>query len=198
MAPVARHREEVLNVEFAMMLTQSGVSAAPEQVVQRSRRTRRMPDVLLDLLGLRCVIEGKYADASQARETVLTDARRRVEQGVAHLALALIYPSDLRAVDFVELREALRTATFTFAVVTFANFLRDPTWEHGTLDDVLAVLRRSHQELLSDDVVSHAVETLQEGMAGLTRLITDHPSAADRLITVVGILEPDDEGDEDA
>jgi len=78
----ARHREEVLNTVLAACIAKRGVEADPETILQRGR-TR--PDVIAIFRGLRCGIEGKVADVPNAKEVVLADGRKRVEQGVAHL-----------------------------------------------------------------------------------------------------------------
>jgi hypothetical protein len=60
--------------------------------------------------GLRCGIEGKVADANQAKSVVLGDARERINQGIAHLAIAVVYPTQLRSIAFDRLQSELNSA----------------------------------------------------------------------------------------
>ena len=94
-----RHREEVLNTVLAACLGSLGAEADPETILKKGRAR---PDVIANVRGLRCALEGKIADAPQARTAVIADARRRIDQGVAHLAIAVVYPAELAHVPFRE------------------------------------------------------------------------------------------------
>jgi hypothetical protein len=85
-----KHREEVLNVVLATCLSGRGIEADPETIL---RRGRSRPDVIALFRGLRCGIEGNVADANQAKSVVLEDARERINQGIAHLAVAVEGPT---------------------------------------------------------------------------------------------------------
>jgi hypothetical protein len=91
----ARQREEVLNVTLASLIAARGVPASPETITQK-----KMPDVIATFRGLRCAIEGKTGDVTNAQGVVSADARRRVEQGIAHLAIGVVYPKELRSTEF--------------------------------------------------------------------------------------------------
>lgn len=145
------HREEVLNVVFAECLVRYGVSADPETV-----RKRHLPDVVFDFRGLRCVIEGKHGDAAQARRKVAAQAMGRVETGLAQLAIAVLYPSELKNVSFEKLPRLLVDSEFEFAIATESG-LTD--WHAGGIGLILAELRRAQETLARDDVVQQiAVE----------------------------------------
>jgi hypothetical protein len=104
---------------LAICLGAQGVGADPETILHHGRHR---PDVLATFRGLRCAIEGKVADSSNARAQVLTDARGRIENGIAHIAIAVVYPTGLRSVEFSELRSALNTAQLDFLVLTEAGY----------------------------------------------------------------------------
>ena len=90
-------REEVFNVILAQILEEHGVISAPERIIKaRPGMTRRMPDVLVYFRGLRLIIEGKVEDAPNAEESALNAARQRVEDGLAHIGVAVVYPMLLR------------------------------------------------------------------------------------------------------
>ena len=69
-----RNREEVVNTQLAVLISKLGVVADAETI--HLHGTHR-PDVLFRLRGLRVVIEGKFADVSNAEQVVLGDARNR-------------------------------------------------------------------------------------------------------------------------
>src|SRR3972149_1219464 len=88
-------RQEVLNVLMAQLLEERGIIAAPEQILKDPFGRRRMPDVLVDYQGLRLVIEGEF-DTRTARDKACQSALNRVEEGIAHIAMALVYPAVLK------------------------------------------------------------------------------------------------------
>ena len=78
-----------------------------------------MPDVLVDFQGLRLAIEEEFAARSRggveaAERRAIQAALRRVKQGIAHIGVALIYPSRLRTLAFSKLKEELAQASFGF------------------------------------------------------------------------------------
>jgi len=177
-----KHREEVLNVVLATCLSSRGIEADPETIL---RRGRTRPDVIALFRGLRCGIEGKVADTSQAKSVVLGDARTRINQGIAHLAIAVVYPTPLRSVAFDRLQAELNSAVFEFSVLTDAD--SQEAWHAGGINEIVAELRRAHDVIVRDDVLQQAVGTLNVGLAEVSSALLNNKSACDRLIRVLGI-----------
>ncbi|MBU0508557.1 hypothetical protein KKH27_06970 [bacterium] len=184
-----RHREEVVNVYLAMCLRELGISAAGEQIEVVAGK-HAMPDVLLDFKGLRCMIEGKYADVPDAQTVVLAQAVERVEAGIAHMALAVVYPPELRETRQDELAEKLSAVQMKFGLCTIARYV-EIEWHHGGVRNVLDLIRRGHAELLEDDVVARSVAALKAGMEGLVSIFFGHPAAVDKIAAHIGITEPE-------
>lgn len=181
-----RQREEVLNVTLATLIASRGMSAAPETITKK----HQMPDVILTFRGLRCALEGKNDDVPNARDVVASDASKRVEQGIAHLAVGVVYPKPLRSTAFAGLPEAMNKATYEFVVFTEVG---PGEWRSGGVDDILDELRRAHELLVRDDVVARAVDHLKLGMAAVSDALLDHPAVCDRLIDVLGIGEAEED-----
>jgi hypothetical protein len=176
-----RHREEVLNTVLATCIGRRGVDADPETIL-RSGRSR--PDVMAVMRGLRCAIEGKVADTQNAESVVVADAKKRLDQGVAHLAIAVVYPTALRTTAFGELPAALSAAILKFSVLTDSEKL---IWHEGAVNEILAELRRAHDIIVRDDVLQQAVDTLNIGLAEVTSALIGSRGTCDRLIKVLGI-----------
>jgi len=176
-----RHREEVLNTVLAACLGSRGADADPETILKRGRVR---PDIIANVRGLRCALEGKIADAPQAETTVLSDARRRIDQGIAHLAIAVVYPAALARIPFKNLPQELSAATLKFAVLTDAG---EDAWHDGGINNIMAELRRAHDIIVRDDVLQAAVNTLQLGLAEVSSALLDNHGACDRLIHVLGV-----------
>jgi hypothetical protein len=177
----ARHREEVLNTILAICLGAQGADADPETIL---RRGRQRPDVLATFRGLRCAIEGKVADTAAARAEVLTNASERIEQGIAHIAIAVVYPKELRTTEFPKLRAALNIAPLDFLVLTEAGY---SAWRVGGIEEIFAELRRAHEVIVRDDVLQAAVDTLNIGLTEVADSLLDHSGTCDRLIALLGV-----------
>ena len=186
-----RHREEVLNTVLAEVIVARGLNASPKSI---GNHGKQRPDVIIPFRGLRCVVEGKVADVPNAREIVLYDATGRVEKGIAHLAIAAVYPKALRGTAFPELLEALSRAQLNFAVYSE----RGPSeWRTGGVDDILAELRRAHETLARDDVVQEVAKKLDAGLQEVAQILFDDVAVCDRLIGLLGIGERASEHEEE-
>jgi hypothetical protein len=175
------HREEVFNTVLAACLATHGVDADPETIL---RKGRSRPDVMAKLWGLRCAIEGKVADVPQAERAVLADAQSRIEQGVAHVAIAVVYPAMIRNVEFSKLAREIAGTVLTFAVLTESEA---GAWHHGGVTEIVAELRRAHDVIVRDDVLQQAVDTLNIGLAEVADALLSSRGACDRLIGLLGV-----------
>lgn len=177
-----KHREEVLNVVLATCLSSRGIEADPETIL---RRGRSRPDVIALFRGLRCGIEGKVADANQAKSVVLGDARERINQGIAHLAIAVVYPTPLRSIAFDRLQSELNSAVLEFSVLTDAD--GKEAWHAGGINEIVGELRRAHDVIVRDDILQQAVGTLNIGLAEVASALLNNKAVCDRLIRVLGV-----------
>lgn len=190
-----RQREEVLNVKLAECICERGMAAAPENILNTSR-ARAMPDVIVSVSGLRCMIEGKMGDVQNARALVEEDARERVASGIAHLAVAVVYPAPLRTTPFPALKTSIAQATLDFLVCSEAM---TGNWKQGNLDAILDELRRAYDVLVADDVLNRSVERLQAGMQDLVDVLSSQRVAGLRLADLLGVYQETGEvGDADS
>lgn len=190
-------REEVLNVVLAGLLDDRGLLSLPETIRRAvSGRGRTLPDVTVaDLHGVRIVIEGRI-DGSGVPDSLLQDARQRVEQGVSAICLAVLYPSDLRNVSSLPtLRNRLEHAELRARVISEGS---DGDWSVTTVDGLAEILRSSYDLLVSEDVVLSAVEELTGAIDSASEIIASAPAAPTRLRALLGVAEghPEPDGDE--
>jgi len=182
------YREEVFNVLLALLLHERGVVTAPEQSLREAiEQRRRVPDVLVVYRGLRTVIEGKVADKAGADEKAIEQARDRVNSGIAHVGIALLYPAAIRKTpSFSELQGFLSTCTFKVAVCSETG---ETGWTEGGLDYLADVLRGTFEQLVREDAVVKAVDVLNAGIEGFARLVFTSPATVDRAADILGIRE---------
>jgi hypothetical protein len=111
-----RVREEVFNVVLAQLLSRRGLVAVPEGMDRGGRR----PDVVVNFYGLRLIIEGKV-DERGAESHLAEQAEGRLEDGLGHVVLAVLYPRELREQDPESLEKALEGASFRVRVFSEAG-----------------------------------------------------------------------------
>jgi hypothetical protein len=150
-------RQEVFNVILAQLLQERGVVVAPESILYTgAQRARQMPDVIVHFQGLRMAIEGEV-EAPNARDKAIASAARRVETGVAHIGIGVVYPASLRTVEFEHLKEALAQARLEIAVATEAG---SGGFTTGDVNYLERLLRSTFEQLVKEDVVAEAVALL--------------------------------------
>jgi len=179
------YRQEVFNVLLAQLLQERGVITAPEDVLKATaKRGRRAPDVIVNFQGLRTALEGEVSDQPDASSRALDSARRRVEEGIAHIGVAIVYPAALRRVAFDSLKSQLENSLLGMAVVTEAE---ETGFTEATIDSLSGALRRAFDQLVQEDVVVRAVAALEAGVNGFAGVVKDRPGTAIRLAEILGI-----------
>jgi hypothetical protein len=137
---------------LAATIVARGLNASPESIRNHGRER---PDVIIVFRGLRCVIEGKVDDVPNAKALAVADASSRVEKGIGHLGIAVVYPSGLRNIAFPDLLAAISQVKLEFSVGSERGPRR---WRMGGVDDILDELRRAHETLARDDVVQEVAQ----------------------------------------
>lgn len=184
---IGGYREEVLNVLLAQLLDEQSIISAPEKSLRQPDKGRKVPDIIVLFQGLRTVIEGKVDDHPGAAEEVINDVRQRVEQGIAHIGIAVLYPATLRQVNFHSLKSELSQITLGIAICSEAG---ESGWTEGNLNHLGALLRRTFDQLIEEDVVAQAVAALEAGVEKFAQAVAGLPAAIERSADVLGIGEP--------
>jgi hypothetical protein len=192
MTTVHRHREEVLNTILAETLYEYGVEASPETIKSKGKEK---PDVIFAFRGLRCVIEGKYADVAAAKNVVLKDAQGRLDTGLAQIAIAVVYPNAIRKFAFAKLNEAMKATELEFQLLS-ENGGTD--WKSGTVEAILAELRHVQEVLAKDDIVQEVASQLSERLEGVAKIFIGYPAICDKLTAILGVGKPATEKTVDA
>jgi hypothetical protein len=171
-----RQRQEVVNVVLAQLLAKRGLLAAPEQVHHPVSTETMLPDVIVDYHGLRMAIEAEFnIHGSIADRNAYAKAKERVDTGLAHIGLAVVYPAALQTASFASLPAALTRATLRYAIVTEVNApetqlnlfdAKDftPAMVQGSVDDLVDMIHRSYSDLAREDTVTRRSRRLSEAL----------------------------------
>lgn len=183
-----RNREEVINTQLAILISTMGVKADAETIHMHGSQR---PDVLFQLRGLRVVIEGKVGDNTNADKLVTEDARKRVISGFAHLAVAVIYPIDLRTTSTNKILNTLEEAQLKYKIISEIG--ESENWYEGRPTSLMDALRRTQESLAQDDLVEKTAKSLHVQLSGVARLWMGQEGACDRLSKLLGINPPKNE-----
>jgi hypothetical protein len=189
---VPRYRQEVLNVLLAQLLGERGVAAVPETILTYGvNRQRGMPDVLVEFQGLRVAIEGEV-EAATAQDKALESARDRVENAIAHIGVAVVYPGHLRQLVFATAKADLASSNLQIAIVTESGATG---FVQGNVDYLERALRGAFEQLVREDVVVQAVQEIDAAVERFASAVTFTSGNVSRLADILGIRELDESPD---
>jgi hypothetical protein len=188
-----------MNVLLAQLLQERGLVAAPEQVFKQPLRSISLPDVIVDFQGLRLAIECEFGRDGTAKKVAYRAAQNRVEQAIAHIGIAIVYPAKLRTVAFDRAKLELQESALQYAIATetaithtgvqLALFEKGelPSFSVGTIDDLADSLRRSYEQLVKDETLDRAVDLLETGIANCLTALRVQPATTERLSQALGV-----------
>lgn len=201
-----KYRQETVNVVLAQVLRDRGLVASPEQVIHHSHGQIRLPDILVDYHGLRLGLECEFESAGgDAFGKAYRKATQRVEEGIAQIGVAVVYPADIQGTPFETLAAALGEARLTFAIVSeiahpdtqmnlFGVDTIDVPWIHGNVDNLVADIQRSYTELAEESTVDRAVELIESSIGRVVWATDLQPATAQRILSEIGIGDVPTEG----
>lgn len=179
-------REEVFNVFLAILLSERGIVSIPENIRRISSRTRRIPDITItEFWGIRVIIEGRIFESAAIEETLILDARRRIEEGLSPVCIAVLYPPEIRYVGWNQIKETLANTHLRIKVLTDIS---EEEWYDTDVDGLSAVLRRTYEILVRDDVVKNSVELLKESIENSAIYFYGSPAIPQRFRSIIGIF----------
>lgn len=193
-------RQEVLNVLLAQVLAERGVIAAPEQILaEPSSQATRLPDVIVDFNGLRLAIEAEIGNDEGSKAAAFNKAQERVYEGLAHIGVAVAYPTSLRETAFARAKDELETTRMDFCVLTEVNLPETqrllfgseepPVFMTGTVQDLAEAIRRSYEGLVADTTLQCAVERIGTSIGVFLAAMNAQPASPRRLARTLGMAQ---------
>lgn len=183
------YRQEVFNVFLAQILQERGVISVPERVIKAvlsKTEQRRMPDIMVNFMGLRTVIEGEVNDQPDAKNRALESAAKRVEDGIAHIGVAVIYPAFLRQLELSQLKPQMAECQYEVAVVAESEF-GERGFNSGDVNYLAEILRKTFDQLVKEDVVSQAVALIDAGIDQIASAVRHCPGFVPNAAQALGI-----------
>lgn len=164
-------REENFNVLLAELLTEKGLKALGE-VVLRKKGARPEPDVLIELNGVRIVIEGKKVGMWDA---LVEQCKERLDNNVCDLCVMVEY-ADIKLRKLVpnqlDVKDALLKGKFNIGFLSYVDRAGLDRWMAVTpkpekyvdvgFDDLLTYLMSAYSRVVKEDIMGPVIKRMNE------------------------------------
>lgn len=190
-------REEALNVLLAELLAERGLKALGEVILKKGR-----PDVLLDVNGVRIIIEAKKAGK---RQELQKNCVGRLDKGMCDICVMVEYVSlNLSSLNpsMSDLKEALLKGTYNVGFMTYIHRIGLEKWiENFTpkikrefylsidFQEFVTYLMSAYEYTVQEDIVTPVVEKLKDVVDNFSRAILSQGIDATRLKEVLELKE---------
>lgn len=161
--------ETKLNVLLGRMLSKEiGLRATSEYISRKNR-----PDVIVYVNGLRVVIEGSYSRADAEN-----DVRKRIEEGIGDLGLALFYREHFpQNLPDSQLEEKLRNSIFEVRLIvpediseTLLRYFTSKKitskwvteWMEAKIADLATILSEATQFVIREEDINQSIKEINE------------------------------------
>lgn len=164
-------REENFNVVLAELLTERGLKALGE-VVLRRRGGRPEPDVLIELNGVRIVIEGKKLGMW---DVLVEQCKDRLDNNVCDLCVMVEYADiKLRKLvpDQLDVKDALLRGRFNVGFMSYVDRAGLDKWIEVApkpekyvdvgFDELLTYLMSAYSRVVREDIIGPVIKRMNQ------------------------------------
>jgi hypothetical protein len=164
-------REENLNVTLAELLAERGLKALGE-VVLRKKKGRPEPDVLIELNGVRIVVEGKKPGMW---DTLVAQCQERLDNNVCDLCVMVEY-ADVKMKKLVpdqsDIKDALLEGRFNIGFLSYIDRVGLDKWTGVApkpenysdvgFDELLTYLMSTYTRVVKEDIISPVIKRMND------------------------------------
>jgi hypothetical protein len=164
-------REENLNVMLAELLTEMGLKALGEPILRRGER-RTEPDVLIELNGIRIIIEGKKPGMWNE---LIKRCEQRLDSGICDLCVMVEY-ADINLEKFMptqlDIKNALLKGKFNVGFISYADRVGLEKWidvpsnpeiyQNIGFYELLAYLMNAYSKVIKEDIIEPVIKRINE------------------------------------
>jgi len=164
-------REENLNVTLAELLAEKGLKALGE-VILRKKGARPEPDVLIELNGVRIVLEGKKPGMW---DTLVANCQDRLDNNMCDLCVMVEY-ADYKVKKLLpnqaDVKESLLRSQFNIGFLSYIDRAGLDKWtgipskpeqyKDVGFDDLLTYLMSAYSRVVSVDIIDPVIKKMNE------------------------------------
>lgn len=173
--------EENLNVMLAELLAERGLKALGELVLRKGSR-RPEPDVLIELNGVRIVIEGKKPGAWNE---LVKQCEERLDDNICDLCIMVEYTDvklDKLMPSQLDIKNALLNGRFNVSFLSYADRAGIERWlgipskpekyENVDFNDLLAYVMSAYSKVVKEDVLGPVVRRINDVLNEFARRVS--------------------------
>jgi hypothetical protein len=199
--------EENLNVMLAELLADKGLRALGEVILRKSRG-RPEPDVLIDLNGVRIVIEGKKPGMWNE---LVRQCEERLDDNVCDLCVMVEYVNfekllnERLSLDQSYIKKFLLKGVYNVGFMSYIARVGLDRWlglpvkyekyENVGFDDLLAYLMTAYNKVVGEDVIGPVIAKMKEVLDEFAKNTAPMVNV-ERLKETLELREREDETDE--
>lgn len=192
-------REEALNVLLAELLAERGLKALGEVILKKG-----YPDVLLDVNGVRIIIEAKK---SGKKEELRKNCETRLDKGMCDICVMVEYFTlNITSISptVSDLKEALLNGVYNVGFMTYLDRIGLEKWltdfkpkmksefyMNIDFQEFVTYLMSIYEYTVSEDIVSPIVEKLKTVIDDFSRAVLSYGPDINRLKEVMELREKD-------
>jgi len=197
-------REETLNVLLAELLAERGLKALGEVILKKG-----YPDVLLDVNGVRIIIEAKKAGR---REELRKNCETRLDNGMCDICVmaeyALLNVASISP-TISDLKEALLKGRYNVGFMTYLDRIGLEKWLTGfkprvksdfymnvDFQEFVTYLMSVYEYTVEEDIVTPVVEKLKYIVNSFSQAVLSYGLDVDRLKEVLELRGKGEEREE--
>lgn len=144
-----RYILDEVNTQFSLLLSRLGnLTNAGSFFIKNGQH----PVILLDVRGLRVVVSTNFFDHTVAETVVSEDIRSLVSNGIAHIAVAVIFPKTFCEISSEKILGELEKSKIRYQILT--EFRENKTWLEGTPASLIVAILRAQESLVKDNLVN--------------------------------------------
>jgi len=196
-------REENLNVTLAELLAERGLKALGE-VILRKKGGRPEPDVLVELNGVRIVLEGKKLGMWEA---LVANCQGRLDNNVCDLCVMVEY-ADFKVKKLLpnqaDIKESLLKGRFNIGFLSYVDRAGLDKWtgvaskpeqyQDVGFDDLLTYLMSAYSRVVSVDIIDPVIKKMNEVLGEFATKLSTTVNV-DRLKDVLELKETEEAND---
>lgn len=163
-------REEVVNTKLADVLSEFGLNALPE-IVDMTTGSKKYPDVSILVEGVKVIIEGRKETYQKVK--LMEDARRRIEEDIADVSIALLYAKRVEELETTEeLIKFLKNCQYDGTVFYYDNGnIKEEEFSSIPIEELSQILHKVTTLIGSKEKLSEYVKEVKEEFVNTSKIL---------------------------
>lgn len=176
-------REENLNIMLAEILSERGLNALGEVILKKTTGSRKQPDVMIILNGVRIIIEGKKPGLWPK---LVDQCTKRIDNGICDICFLVEYTNvdtNLLSPTQSQVKDAVIKGSFNIGFLTFldrSNLDRYTDtlpniemYKNVRIDDLVTYLMGTYTEVVRTDAITPVVNKIKAALLSFSSIASD-------------------------